>query len=154
MSFAVPQTNDPLLRVLGEYLASVGVNTRESIVMGPGQPQGREPTGAERASLASALVKVASRARGVLWFWMAIVVVVLACAIALAVYYRDDPKFLAAFLLGGTGVLGVVLRQASTIHTRVVATETLLAFLPSLAKSEWNRVTQALMDAGLERSSK
>lgn len=132
---------------LASFIGAVGASRSGIVKLGP-RASGdiAEPTAEQRSKLLADLALAGTGSRAIVWLWGALIVVIFVIAIGFAIYHREDMKFVAVAILGGSGVNAFLLAQVRSVHAKLVSTQILLALLPNLPPQEWVKASVVLMD--------
>ncbi len=140
-----------LERSLASFISAAGASRGGVVKLGPAaRPAPAEPTPEQRKQLLADLAAAGAGSRAIVWLWAALIVAVFALAAGFAIYQRDDIKFVAASILGGSGIVAMLFTQLRSVHTKLVSTQILLALLPNLPPQEWAKAAIVLMDEVLK----
>jgi hypothetical protein len=133
---------------LSSFIADVGASRGGVVKLGgaaaPGVAAESQP--AQREQLLADLELAGRGSRMIVWLWVALIGAIFALSAGFAVYHRDNIGFVAASLLGGSGIMAFLLAQVRSVHTKLVSTQLLLALLPNLPPAQWVKVAIVLMD--------
>lgn len=142
---------DTLERSLSSFISAAGASRGGVVKLGrAAKPDVAEPTAEQRKKLLEDLASAGIGSRAIVWLWVALILGVFALSAGFAIYQRDDIKFVAASILGGSGVMAFLFAQVRSVHTKLVSTQILLALLPNLPPEQWVRAAIILMDEVLK----